>query len=731
MSQYSHLSKEELVSLLESRDKAFSDNQSVCNLLLKDNIKQVIHKVLVLLFNSEEQDSIEKSMKIFLDFFDSDWGYVALFDKEEEEIKFICEVTSEWVLGKNKSNLDLTYEKIPWTVKQLMSGKDIIIQNTDQLPKEASTDKIQVDKQHILSLFILPLYFHNEVRGFIGFDTVRSYRLWTEQEREDIHIVARIFSIIIERKLAQSEREESRKRLSELSAKFQQFFEHLPLGVELYDADGFMINNNESDTKIFNASRESLLGINIFNNPNIPFHIREEIKQGKELFDFPLVYNFDKVRDENYFNSETVGWTKYLSVSGLTMSDSGLGKMGYLFIVSDETEDHLKTEQTRNHLATMKAALLSGHSLIGEYDIKNEEMFIDPELNDYSGNNIFFDYIRRRTYIPLSELKAMTFFENEDTNNYGLFEKIIDGKSNNCSITCHTLLGGETVWIRINAQAYQKGEDGITNRIICYITNITEEKLLEEKLQVAEEDKLRSEMEKQKAQEADKLKSAFLANMSHEIRTPLNAIVGFSSILAETEEPDEKEGYLDIINQNNELLLHLITDILDFSKIESGKLDYMLTNTSIKKICFEQYKIFSLRTLAHLSLIYDMNTLPDYILWTDPKRVTQVISNMLSNAFKYTEMGSITLAYHVVDEHLKIEVCDTGIGIEEKNRDSIFQRFVQVDNFKQGIGLGLPICKTIIEALNGEIGVESEFGKGSRFWFTLPLNPETILTKSF
>lgn len=358
-------------------------------------------------------------------------------------------------------------------------------------------------------------------------------------------------------------------------------------------------------------------------------------------------------------------------------------------------------------------------------------MFIDPELNDYSGNNIFFDYIRQRTYIPLSELMAMIFFENKDTDNYGLFEKIIHRESNNCSITCHSLLRGETVWMRINAQAYQKGEDGITNKIICYITNITEEKLLKEKLQAAEEGKLRSEMEKQKAQEADKLKSAFLANMSHEIRTPLNAIVGFSSILAETEEPDEKEGYLTIINQNSELLLHLITDILDFSKIESGKLDYMLTNVSIKKMCFEQYQIHSQHAPAHISLIYDMDTLPDYILCTDPKRVTQVISNMLSNAFKYTERGSITLAYHMEEEHLKIEVCDTGIGIEKKNIGSIFQRFVQVDNFKQGIGLGLPICKTIIEALNGQIGVESEFGKGSRFWFTLPLNPETILTTSF
>lgn len=723
MSQYNHLSREELILLLESRDSNSSGYQPEDNFLHKNNIKQVIQKVLVLLFNSEKQDSIEKSMKIFLDFFDADWAYVALF--ECEKIKFICEITNEWTTGKDKSYLDLTYEKIPWVAKQLMSGNDVIIQNTNEFPKEASIDKIQVEKQNLLSLFILPLYFHNQVQGFIGFDTVRSYRFWTEQEREDMHIVASIFSIIIERKQAQSEREASRKRLSELNSRFQQFFEHLPLGVELYDADGFMIENNESDAKIFGSSRHSLLGINILNNPNIPFHIIEEIKQGKELFEFPLIYNFDKVRDEKYFNSKATGQTKYLNINGLTMNDPELGKMGYLFIVTDNTEAHIKAEQTRNHLVTMKAALLSGHSLIGEYDIETGKMFIDPELNDHPGNNTFFDYLRQRTYVPLSELMAMSYFENEDTNNYGLFEKIINEEASSCSITCYTILKEEITWMRISAQAYQKGDNDTTTKIICYITNITEEKLLEEKLQTAEEDKLRSELEKQKAQEADKLKSAFLANMSHEIRTPLNAIVGFSGILAETEEPDEKEGYVEIINQNNELLLHLITDILDFSKIESGKLDYMLTDASIKKICTEQHKIHSLRTPAHISLIYDMDTLPDYILYTDPKRVTQVISNMLSNALKYTEKGSITLTYHIENDYLKVEISDTGIGIEEENIDSIFQRFMQVDNFKQGIGLGLPICKTIIEALKGEIGVESEIGKGSKFWFTLPLNQET------
>ena len=224
----------------------------------------------------------------------------------------------------------------------------------------------------------------------------------------------------------------------------------------------------------------------------------------------------------------------------------------------------------------------------------------------------------------------------------------------------------------------------------------------------------------QKAREADMLKSTFLANMSHEIRTPLNAIVGFSGIIAEMEDEEEKDEYVKIINTNCDLLLRLVTDILDFSKIESGMMDYSLTDVNIKEICAEQYKVHSLKVQEGVSMLCDLNALPDKILHTDPKRVTQVVSNLLSNAIKFTEQGAITLSYRVEEDHVLFEVSDTGIGISARNSETIFERFTKVDSFKQGTGLGLSICKTIVYALRGEIGVDSTPGVGSRFWFTLP-----------
>lgn len=255
-------------------------------------------------------------------------------------------------------------------------------------------------------------------------------------------------------------------------------------------------------------------------------------------------------------------------------------------------------------------------------------------------------------------------------------------------------------------------KEGKTSLLITLIWDITKER--------------QNEIDLIKAQEADKLKSAFLANMSHEIRTPLNAIVGFSSILAEMEDKTERQQFLAIIHKNNELLLQLINDILDFSKIESGKLDYSFEEAELKDICKEMYQVHSLKLKPGVQMIFDEHTLPSVGLYTDVRRVSQIISNFLTNAVKFTSHGYITLSYRVEGKFVRIEVADTGIGIAEENLPDIFQRFVKLNEFKQGTGLGLAICKMLVEKLGGNIGVESQFGVGSTFWFTLPLKTDSL-----
>ena len=226
---------------------------------------------------------------------------------------------------------------------------------------------------------------------------------------------------------------------------------------------------------------------------------------------------------------------------------------------------------------------------------------------------------------------------------------------------------------------------------------------------------------KEKAEESDRLKSAFLANMSHEIRTPLNAIVGFSSLLVETEDKTEKQEYSKMVEENNELLLQLISDILDLSKIEAGTFDFKFRELDIKTLCGDVARAMKLRVKPGVELIFEP-TLPSFVIVSDPNRLHQVISNFVNNAIKFTSTGSIQIGYDKPDEnHLRIYVSDTGIGIAPEACRQIFDRFVKLNSFVQGTGLGLSISKSIIEQLGGTIGVDSELGKGSTFWFILPV----------
>ncbi len=247
--------------------------------------------------------------------------------------------------------------------------------------------------------------------------------------------------------------------------------------------------------------------------------------------------------------------------------------------------------------------------------------------------------------------------------------------------------------------------------IVYTAWDITDMKIMERELRKA----------KEIAEESNRLKSAFLANMSHEIRTPLNAIVGFSSILANEESEDDKEEYLSIIEHNNALLLQLIGDILDLAKIEAGTLEYVYADVDINKMLqeIEQTSRLKLKT-DKVELIVD-TPLPYLTMHTDQIRITQVITNFINNAIKFTDEGSICFGYNKIDKDMVyFYVKDTGTGIPKDKRDLIFNRFTKLDTFEQGTGLGLSISKSIVEALGGEIGVKSEEGVGSTFWFTLP-----------
>lgn len=268
-------------------------------------------------------------------------------------------------------------------------------------------------------------------------------------------------------------------------------------------------------------------------------------------------------------------------------------------------------------------------------------------------------------------------------------------------------------WVEAQAAVEARDEDGKPLTLIGSSLVITNRKKMEQELTTA----------KELAEESNRLKSAFLANMSHEIRTPLNAIVGFSGILASTEEEQEKQEYVSIIENNNTLLLQLISDILDLSKIEAGTLELNYSNIELNELMRELERGFLLRVKTDAVKLEFVEPAGPCMVYTEKNRLSQLMINLVTNAIKFTEKGSIRFGYEMRENELYFYVADTGCGIPKDKQQNIFGRFVKLNSFAQGTGLGLSICQTLIERMGGRIGVESEEGKGSTFWFTLPYKP--------
>ncbi len=273
-------------------------------------------------------------------------------------------------------------------------------------------------------------------------------------------------------------------------------------------------------------------------------------------------------------------------------------------------------------------------------------------------------------------------------------------------------------WIEVRAKVERYNKEGNPVSLVGSSIVITSRKLMEQELISA----------KDHAEESSRLKSAFLANMSHEIRTPLNAIVGFSGILANLTDEDEKQEYFQLIESNNKLLLQLVNDILDLSKIEAGTLEFFYTDFELNN--FLEIIVDSMRNRMNSTevvLILD-TPLPACHIHTEKNRLTQVVVNLISNALKFTEKGEVRVTYSLRrDKFIYFSVTDTGCGIPQNKMAAIFERFVKLNSFTQGTGLGLPICELIVQKMGGQMGVESEYGVGSTFWFTIPYTPGEVV----
>ena len=476
---------------------------------------------------------------------------------------------------------------------------------------------------------------------------------------------------------------------------FRKLYVNLPVGVELYDRDGYLIDLNAKDMEIFGIrSKKDVLGVNIFSNPIMPKDVIKKLKENKSV-NFRLNYSFKKVDD--YYNTSKVGEMDIVTKASILYDQRG-EPSSYLLINLDNTEKMIaynRISEFENVFTLVSVYAKVGYAL---YDLYTFEGYAIKQ---------WYENMGEKDGTPLSQIIGIYSYIHPNDAGYinSFFEEVKQGKAHHFRREVRVKSGDGWKWICANITRNPQSVDPNKPEMICINYDITELK--------------DSQLKRERAEELDRLKSAFLANMSHEIRTPLNAIVGFSQLLAETDDPEERHEFVEIIDSNNRMLLQLISDILDLAKIESGTMDLKFADMNVKEVINEIVTSFRIKMPDNVALIAPQDS-PECQIYSDRMRLTQVISNLLNNAIKYTSEGCITLAYEIIGDEIKFSVTDTGDGMSQEIQAHIFDRFYKGNTFKQGTGLGLSICETIVNRLGGRIGVNSELGKGSTFWFTHP-----------
>ena len=475
-------------------------------------------------------------------------------------------------------------------------------------------------------------------------------------------------------------------------------YKNIPVAIELYNRNGILEDVNDKDLEIFGLdSKEAVLGINLFKNPMVPEEVKDKLRR-RESADFSIDYDFSKI-GEMYQTSKTGILNLLTRVT--TLYDAAGNLTNYLLISVDRTE----ATKAYNQIKEFKDFF----TLVGDYAKVGYAHFNVLTREGYALDSWYRNVGEERGTSLQQIIRVHGHFHPEDRAVVlDFWDKVIRGEMSYIRKDVRILReDGSYTWTCVNVLVRDyRPQDGMIE-MICINYDITDLKETEMKLIKARD----------RAEESDRLKSAFLANMSHEIRTPLNAIVGFSNLLAYAQDESEKQQYISIVEENNELLLQLISDILDLSKIEAGTFEMVCGDIEINPLCEDV--VASLQVKVPAGVVLRFEPCPENChIYSDKNRIHQIISNFVNNAFKFTSSGEIVVSCRRIGKEIEFAVRDTGIGIEPEKQKNIFDRFVKLNTFVHGTGLGLSICKSIVEQLGGRIGVESEPGKGSRFWFT-------------
>ncbi len=612
------------------------------------------------------------------------------YSDDRKTISCTYEVCSDGVSTVRSSLQNIPVSTLPWSTRRIRNLYPVMISNLDELPAEAGEEKKYLQRRGVLSFILIPLIIKKKAWGYIGIDIVDKYRMWNLEDYQWLSSIANIISIITKMARINEALDRGEKLLRNI-------YTNIPVGIELYDKDGFLIDMNNKDVEIFGLnSKKDALGINIFDNPLLPQDVLDKMSRKKPV-SFRLNYSFTDIRSYKYYPTRKNDSIDLITKVSMLYDNKG-ELINYLFINLDNTDKTIAYNRIEEFEYFF--TLVSRYAKVGyaKFDLLTREGYAISQ---------WYQNLGEKDGTPLPEIigNYKSVHPEDRAVMLDFFDKVVKGEATSIRKELRIKHEDGWKWIRVNVMCTSQLSDSDKIEMICVNYDITELK--------------ETEQQREKAEELDRLKSAFLANMSHEIRTPLNAIVGFSTLLTETEDKEEQLQFVEIIQKNNELLLQLISDVLDLAKIEANTIEFKPVDIQLKDFLEDLVKSMKIKLHGGVELCSQPGLEP-CIFTFDHVRLSQLFSNFINNAIKHTEKGFITLAYELRPDEIEFSVTDTGEGMSKEVQSHVFDRFYKGNDFKQGTGLGLSICKSIVEQQKGKIGVSSEIGKGSRFWFILP-----------
>ena len=655
-----------------------------------------------ILHTDDIQEALSDVLQDVLEYFKAGRVAVMSTDRRNPDLQYcVIEVLADGV-SSSMSGREDRFPKHRWWYDKLEAGECVVVNDAEAMTWDDPSAYELLKSLGVRSHIGVPISRYSHISGFLAIDILDRPYEWSEADILWLKDLTNL--MMLWRRLQKSRNDASAER-----NKLEKVLMTMPIGLCMYATDGSITFANDRAMNIFGVKKfQDAKQFNLFKSTLLSEETKKKIQE-QDLVDATFEYNYGLMPFEQDVRTPEHGIMRISIMARYSKIYDSFGEpKAYLVAYMDKTREQNNSQKI--HELDEIISLTADFAQLGYCRINVIDNTGYATKQWYKNNNMSFD----DSSTGIAEFPDILHPDDRRVSDE-FRSAVIQGKNvrlNRRMKIRRPGKPGEWDYLQVYSVVTKYEPEYGVIEISTITQSVNHQVKLEHSLVKAKEE----------AEKADKLKSAFLANMSHEIRTPLNAIVGFSQMLCREGVPEkERSEMMKIVEVNNELLLQLISDILDLSKLEAGTLEFVEKDVDVNSICKAVAGAIEMKTKKDVKVKVELQK-DDCHIMSDPNRIKQVLINFASNAAKFTDKGHIIIGYHFSKlDRIRFFVEDTGIGIPEDKKAKIFERFVKLNTFVQGTGLGLQISKEIVTCLGGIIGVESEPGEGSMFWFDIPV----------